>query len=74
MTPDALVTRADLDRLRDDIAAMLDERTIVKDAEWLTVEDAAARANVSVQTVRRWIRTGEVEARGAGKLRRVRLP
>lgn len=74
MTTDALVTRADLDRLRADIAAMLDERTIVREAEWLTVEDAAARAGVSVQTVRRWIRTGEVEARGAGKLRRVRLP
>lgn len=42
-------------------------------AEWLTIADAAAQSGVSEDTIRRKVRAGEIEAKGSGKLRRVRL-
>lgn len=42
--------------------------------EWLSVTDAAAKLGCTESTVRRKIAAGEVEARGTGKTRRVRLP
>jgi excisionase family DNA binding protein len=40
-----------------------------KDArdEWLTVKDVAARLKISEETVRRWVREGELPALALGK-------
>lgn len=48
-------------------------RRIEPQEEWLTIREAAERANVTTATVRRWINDGRVEAKGYGKARRVRL-
>lgn len=62
---------SDLHRLERKIDALLDQ--IKPRDEWLSVHDYAAEKGVTVSTVRRWILSGQVEARGAGKLRRVKL-
>lgn len=41
--------------------------------ELLTYEEAAAEVAVSTSTIKRWVRGGQLPARGKGKLRRVRV-
>ncbi|MBC7156690.1 MAG: helix-turn-helix domain-containing protein [Rhodobacteraceae bacterium] len=71
-----LATSQDIEALRraiEALAARIDGATIVPAPEWVSVADAARRLGVSAQTVRRWISRGEIEARGHGRLRRVRV-
>ena len=51
----------------------LDGATITPRPEWLTIAQAAEALGVSRDTIRRRINSGELEARGSGKTRRVRL-
>jgi len=60
---------AELRALRAEVAALREPPN-----EWLTIQQAAARLECSADTIRRRIASGEIEARGSGKTRRVRLP
>jgi excisionase family DNA binding protein len=60
---------AELRALRAEVAALREPQD-----EWLTIQQAAARLECSADTIRRRIASGEIEARGSGKTRRVRLP
>jgi len=60
---------AELRALRAEVAALHEPRN-----EWLTIPQAATRLECSTDTIRRRIASGEIEARGIGKTRRVRLP
>lgn len=58
----------------DDILSELRRlNAALRGSEWMTVAQAAAALDVSDATIRRRIRSGEIEARGVGKTRRVRL-
>lgn len=68
-----IATKEDVNALMGElraITARLDE--LAPPPEWLSVDAYAAKRGVSVATVYRWIRSGQVQARGAGKLREVR--
>jgi len=58
-----------IDALRQDLQGA----TIIPAPEWVCIKEAARRKGVTEDTVRRWIRDGQIEARGAGRLREVRL-
>jgi excisionase family DNA binding protein len=45
---------------------MSDSETSARD-EWLTVRDVAARLKVQEETVRRWVREGELPALALGR-------
>ena len=60
---------AEVRALRDELRGV----TIMARPEWLTIPQAADALNVSASTIRRKIRTGEIEAKGEGKSRMVRL-
>lgn len=51
----------------------VERATITPAPIWITIPEAAVALGCSVATVRRRIDSGEIEARGTGKLRRVRL-
>lgn len=70
MTDLDIARASDLQRLERKIDELLDQ--IQPRPEWLSVADYAAAKGVSVSTVRRWILSGRVQARGAGKLRMVK--
>jgi len=59
---------AELRALRAEVAALRAPQD-----EWLTIQQAAAELQCSPDTIRRRIASGELEARGSGKTRRVRL-
>lgn len=64
----------ELDALREEIAALHEKLdALTAKPEWVRVPEAARRLGVSPDTVRRRIASGEIEARGSGKLREVRL-
>ena len=68
-----IATKEDVNALFAELRAMrqrLDE--LAPPPEWLSVDAYAAKRGVSVATVYRWIRSGQVQARGAGKLREVK--
>ncbi len=72
MTLDQIATAEDVRRLEaklDELRAMLEQPA----PEWLTITEAAARLGCSADTIRRRIKSGELEARGAGKLRQVKV-
>lgn len=65
-----------LSRIEEKLDALLRllERSDVQSLpEWVTVSQAAAREGVSASTIRRRIDSGELEAKGAGKGRRVKV-
>jgi DNA-binding MurR/RpiR family transcriptional regulator len=75
MMLDQIATKADIAALHAQllqIARRLD--TITPPREWLTIAEFAAEAGLSPSTVRRRVAQGQIEARGNGKLRRVRRP
>ena len=55
------------------IREMLEGATIIPAPEWVSVSDAAAHFGVHVSTIQRKIERGELEARGSGKTRRVKV-
>ncbi|MEH6737278.1 MAG: helix-turn-helix domain-containing protein [Sulfitobacter sp.] len=57
----------------DRIDHKLEGATIVPRAEWLTVKDAAQTLGVKPDTIRRKAKSGEIQARGTGKCRMVKL-
>ncbi|MBO9467036.1 helix-turn-helix domain-containing protein [Tropicibacter sp. R15_0] len=64
---DALV--AEVKALRQEVQAA----RITPENEWITIPKAAQRLEVSESTIRRRIGSGEIEAKGSGKMRLVRL-
>lgn len=76
MTLDEIATKSDIDALAAEIRAMRMELQSVrttKEPEWMLVADAARRLKVSPATIRRRIASGEMQARGSGKTREVRI-
>jgi hypothetical protein len=72
----ALISTADLADLLADIAALkaaLDRATVIPAPEWVSVAEAQRLLDCSEATVRRKIADGSLEAKGAGKLKRVRV-
>ena len=41
--------------------------------EWVSVQEAADHYGVTPATIRRWISEGNLQAKGSGKARRVRI-
>lgn len=67
---------AEIEALRDELRAirgLIEGATIIPAPEWVSIPDAAAHFGVHVSTIHRKIDKGEIEARGAGKLRRVKI-
>jgi excisionase family DNA binding protein len=65
-----------IDRLESqlrDLKHMIEGATIHPKPEWVPVPEAARELGVSTATIRRWARDGRIEARGAGKARRVHI-
>lgn len=72
-----IATAEDVKSLSAEVRAlreMLTGAMIVPPPEWLTLKQAAAAMGVSVDTVRRRIDAGVMEAKGSGKMRRVKVP
>ena len=72
----ALIDPAEIAALRADIAdlkAALQAATVIPAPEWVTVADAARRQNVSTDTIRRRVAQGIIQAKGAGKMKRVKV-
>lgn len=72
VTPEGLrrivreAVRAELAPITSAIAPLLE------DAGWLTLEKAAEAHGVTVSTINRWIASGQMQAKGAGRARRVK--
>lgn len=58
--------------LKDRLARI--EERLSPPKEWWSIPEAATRLGCTESTVRRKIARGEIEAKGTGKTRRVRLP
>ena len=71
-----LVPASDVSALVNEVKALREEMRALqgKRSDWHKIKDAAQQLGVSVSTVRRRIDAGELEARGHGALRMVRLP
>lgn len=71
-----LPTARDVAELKDLMLQMLDKMdgaTIKPAPEWLRIPDAAKALGCSTDTIRRRINSGEMKARGSGRLREVRV-
>lgn len=72
--PLIVITPDDLRAIvRAEVEAAMHGRTVQMEPQWLSVPDAARACSVSVYTIRRRVRAGEIEARGSGKLLRVKV-
>lgn len=72
----ALVPVEHLTALTAEVRALrqaIDRATIKPQPEWLSISKAAAALGVSTATVRRRIESGELQARGSGKMRVVKV-
>lgn len=58
-----------LERMMADVLARLPEQR----AEWVSLREAARRYECSTDTIRRRIAKGELESRGTGKLKEVKI-
>lgn len=58
-----------LERMVADVLARLPEQR----AEWVSLREAARRYGCSTDTIRRRIAAGQLESRGTGKLREVKV-
>ena len=70
------IDAARLDRLErriEELSASLRGATVTPRPEWMSVRAAAEHLSVSPDTIRRRIVSGELEAKGNGKMRRVRI-
>jgi excisionase family DNA binding protein len=76
MSPAEIATKDDVARVLDRLDALerrLAAVTMQARDEWLSVSEAAAQCGVSESTIRRRIAAGDLQAKGSGKMRRVRL-
>lgn len=72
--PLIVITPDDLRAIvRAEVEAAMRGHTVQPEPQWLSVPDAARACGVSVDTIRRRVRAGEIEARGSGKLLRVKV-
>lgn len=65
-----------IDRLEaqiDKLLRIVERSTVTPAPEWVSVSEAARIEGCSATTIRRMVDAGKLEARGAGKARRVRL-
>lgn len=65
-----------LERLESKLDAVLDAlrgATVVPAPEWITIPEAAKRLGCSTDTIRRRVTNGSMQARGYGKLKRVKV-
>lgn len=69
---DAAALAEVLTRLKT-IEDKLDGATVQARADWLTIKEAAEALKVTPDTIRRKAASGEIEARGSGKCRMVKL-
>lgn len=66
----------EIEALRAEVRAlrlMLEGATVTPAPDWVSIGDAAKHYDVDVSTVHRWIGNGRIEAKGAGKMRRVKI-
>lgn len=68
--PELDVLLQEVRRLHD----RLDEVVISKAPEWVSIKQAAEIMDVHPSTIHRKIASGEMEAKGSGATRRVKLP
>lgn len=71
-----LVPRSDLEHIKttmQEVLAELKGSKIEPRPEWMSIAEAARHLGCSPDTVRRRINNGELEAKGRGKLRRVKV-
>lgn len=77
MSPSEIATKDDIARVETMLAEVmrrLDAATVTRDdSGWMTRKDAASHYGVSLSTIDRKIDRGEIEARGSGKTREVRV-
>ncbi len=76
MTPDQIATKADVQDLTAQIAKLQQLVSAIvtpREPEWLSLEKYAESKSVTIRTVNNWIANGKVKARGAGKLREVKI-
>lgn len=74
--PAQIATTEDLAALHAEIRAirqMLEGATVIPAPEWVSIKEAARRMNVKPETIRNRIARGEMEARGAGRMREVKV-
>ncbi len=57
----------------DAVLAALRGATVVPAPEWITIPEAAKRLGCSTDTIRRRVTNGSMQARGYGKLKRVKV-
>lgn len=63
-----------MERAIRELTERLEGAMVVPPPEWLPIKQAAEAMGVSTDTVRRRIDAGVLEAKGSGKLRRVKVP
>lgn len=71
-----IATAEDIARLRQEIRELkrtLEGCTIIPPPEWVSVSRAAELHGVASSTIHRWIASGQIEAKGSGKARRVKV-
>lgn len=71
-----VATQSEFDALRDEMRAirqMLEGATITPPPEWVGIHEAAKHFGVHPSTIHRKIDKGEIQARGAGKTREVKI-
>jgi excisionase family DNA binding protein len=71
-----IATAEDIERVEaklDRLTAMIEGATVSPAPEWVSMSEAARRKGVHRSTIDRWIKEQRLQARGAGKLREVRV-
>lgn len=75
--PMNIATVEDLEKLKRDIMvelrAELQRVTITPEPEWLPAKEAAKRLGCTTRTILNRANRGEIQARGAGHMRRFRI-
>jgi excisionase family DNA binding protein len=61
------------DVVREVVREEIGARPTELQAELLTFDEAAQKVSVSKSTIKRWVRTGRLTARGEGRIKRVRI-
>ena len=56
-----------------EIRAMIRDATVIPAPEWVSIAEAARRLGCSTDTIRRRVAAGSMQAKGNGKLKRVRV-
>lgn len=74
MTIDAAIREAVADAVAP-LAREIHElrQRIAPPPEWVSINEAARHYDVTTATIRNWIRSGKIEARGVGKQRQVKV-